>query len=113
MIGNFPRLGIKPEFRHLTCHVPQYPLSYQKRLHMINYTIENDLNGFWHPINHSLHCIPHTLVPKKLRGVVYRMRPAFDARVVNQYCELFPFQKSSRIKQIGNKFLVIFYFLSI
>ena len=84
------RLGIKPEHRNKTMYAPQYPINRDKRLYMINYVIENELNGFWVPIVSSLHCIPYTMVPKKRFGKIYRYRPAFDGRVVNQYCELMP-----------------------
>ena len=82
------RLGIKPEFRDKTMFAQQYPINEQKRRDMINYTIENEKNGFWEPIKQSLHCVPYTMVPKKRHGIIYRYRPAFDGRVVNKYCEL-------------------------
>ena len=82
------RLGIKPEHRDKTMYAPQYPINARKRLDMINYTLENIANGFWKPVKYSLHCVPYTMVPKKRHGVIYRYRPAFDGRVVNQYCEL-------------------------
>ena len=83
-------LGIKPEHRDKVMFAPQYPLSPEKRLHYINYTKLNDENKFWKPIEWSLHAIPATMVPKKWRGVFDRYRPAFDARVVNQWCQLIP-----------------------
>ena len=82
------RLGIRPEFRGKTMFAAQYPINAEKRKSMINYTIENEKNGFWHSIDYSLHCVPYTMVPKRRHGVIYRYRPAFDGRVVNQYCEL-------------------------
>ena len=82
------RLGIKPEHRDKIMFARQYPISAEKRLHMINYTIINEKNGFWHPIKFSLNCIPYTMVPKKKGGIVVRWRPAFDGRIVNQYCQL-------------------------
>ena len=84
------RLGIKPEHRDKVMYAPQYPINAQKRLYYINYTEENVKNDFWQPVNWSLHCIPATLVPKKTRGVITRYRPAFDARIVNQWCILQP-----------------------
>ena len=86
----FARLGIKPEHRDKTMYARQYPISEEKRLHMINYTIINEKNGFWKRIDFSLNCIPYTMVPKKKEGVIVRYRPAFDGRVVNQWCELMP-----------------------
>ena len=82
------RLGIKPEHRDKIMYAPQYPINPIQRLHMINYTKLNHSNGFWRPIWTSIHCVPYTMVPKKRHGVIYRYRPAFDGRVVNQYCEL-------------------------
>ncbi len=84
------RLGIKAEHRDKTMFAGQYPINAIKRLHMINYTIVNQKNGFWKRIDYSLHCVPYTMVPKKRHGVIYRYRPAFDGRPVNQYCELMP-----------------------
>ena len=83
------RLGILPQYRHIQCYVPQYPISRIKRKWMIVYTHENEKNGYWRKVAATLHCIPYTMVPKKKNGVIVRYRPAFDARVVNQYCELF------------------------
>ena len=69
--------------------VAQYPISPIKRLHMINYTYYNIKNGFWNKINYSLNSIPYTMVGKKDKnGNIVRYRPAFDGRVVNQYCQL-------------------------
>ena len=82
------RLGIKPEFRGRTMFAPQYPINAEKRKHMIRYTKLNEENNFWFKIKHSLHCVPYTMVPKRKNGVIYRYRPAFDGRVVNQYCQL-------------------------
>ena len=82
------RLGINPKFRGKTMFASQYPINEAKRRDMINYTIENENNGFWHPIKFSLHCVPYTMVPKRRHGVIYRYRPAFDGRIVNQYCDL-------------------------
>ena len=83
------RLGIMPQYRKYQCYVPQYPMTQLKRDWMIVYTIENEKNGYWHRIPTSLHCIPYTMVPKKKNGITVRYRPAFDGRIVNQYCELF------------------------
>ena len=82
------RLGIEEKHRDKIMHAPPYPISEDKRISMINYTIINEENGFWEPIKVSLHSIPYTMVPKKYKNVVYRYRPAFDGRVVNQYCKL-------------------------
>ena len=85
------RLGIKDEFRHITCFRAQYPLSVQKRLWMIEYTRKNDDNGYWEEVPQTLHCIPYLMIPKRNKeGKVIRYRPAFDARVVNQYLDLYP-----------------------
>ena len=87
---NVPKavLGIRPEHRNKIMYAPQYPINEIKRLHMINYTQQNQANGFWDRVQRSLHCIPYTMVGKKKHGVIYRYRPAFDARIVNQYCYL-------------------------
>ena len=83
------RLGIKPEHRDKIMYCPQYPISAEKRIHMINYTLINEKNGFWYKIPRSKHGMPYLCVPKKnSKGVILRYRPAFDARIVNQYCEL-------------------------
>ena len=82
------KLGIKPEHRNKVMYAAQYPISPEKRLHMINYTILNEKNGFWRRINHSVNCVPYTMVPKKKNGITVRFRPAFDGRIVNQYCLL-------------------------
>ena len=84
----YARLGIKPEHRDKSMYAPQYPISAEKRIHMINYTIKNERNGFWKKIKYSLNCVPYTMVPKKKNGQIVRFRPAFDGRVVNQYCRL-------------------------
>ena len=85
------RLGIIEKFRHITCFRAQYPLSVQKRLWMIEYTQENDINKYWTPVTRTLHCIPYLMIPKRNKdGKVIRYRPAFDARVVNQYLHLYP-----------------------
>ena len=85
------RLGIKEEFRHITCFRAQYPLSVQKRLWMIEYTEQNDINKYWSSVTRTLHCIPYLMIPKRDKnGNIIRYRPAFDARVVNQYLESFP-----------------------
>ena len=85
------RLGIIEKFRHITCFRAQYPLSVQKRLWMIEYTKHNDNNHYWHEVTRTLHCIPYLMIPKRNKnGIVIRYRPAFDARVVNQYLELYP-----------------------
>ena len=84
------RLGILPKYKHIQCYVPQYPMTPEKRAWMIIYTLENEKNGYWHKIPSSLHCIPYTMVAKRNKnGTILRYRPAFDGRVVNQYCELF------------------------
>ena len=82
------KLGIKPEHRNKVMYAAQYPISATKRLHMINYTTLNEQNGFWRPIKHSVNCVPYTMVPKKKNGIIVRYRPAFDGRIVNQYCAL-------------------------
>ena len=85
------RLGIKEEHRDKVCYVPQYNIPPKQRQFMINYTWHNDLNGFWQACYDSTNCIPYTMVAKKdSAGKISRYRPAFDARVVNQYCELIP-----------------------
>ena len=85
------RLGIKDEFRHITCFRAQYPLSVQKRLWMIEYTRQNDKNEYWAEVPQTLHCIPYLMIPKRNKeGKIIRYRPAFDARVVNQYLDLYP-----------------------
>ena len=82
-------LGIAPEHRDKILFAPQYPLSPQQRLHLINWTRENQWNGFWYWVPRSQHCIPILMVPKRNKqGVIYRYRPAFDARVLNQHCLL-------------------------
>ena len=81
------KLGIEPQHRDKTMYAPQYPISPIKRLHMINYTKHNIKNGFWKSIKYSLNSIPYTMVGKKdSNGIVTRFRPAFDGRIVNQYC---------------------------
>jgi len=83
------RLGIKPEHRDKIMYCPQYPISAEKRIHMINYTLINEDNGFWYKIPRSQHGIPYLMVPKRnANGTILRYRPAFDARIVNQYCKL-------------------------
>ena len=83
------RLGIKEAFRNVTHYLEQYPLNKQKRLAMINETIELDRNGFWIPIETSQHNIPYTVIAKKPDATGHiRHRAAFDARTINQYCEL-------------------------
>ena len=83
------RLGIKPEHRDKVMYCPQYPISAEKRIHMINYTLINEKNGFWYKIPRSQHGIPYLMVAKRnSNGVIVRYRPAFDARIVNQYCQL-------------------------
>ena len=85
------RLGILPQYRNQTCYAPQYPLTKEQRRYMINYTIEGVKNGFWRSILSSLHCLPHTMVAKRDKnGKIIKMRPAFDARIINAICELFP-----------------------
>ena len=84
------RLGIMDKYRHIQCYVPQYPMTPLKRKWMIVYTHENEENGYWSKVQSALHCIPYTMVAKKNKdGLILRYRPAFDARIVNQYCELF------------------------
>ena len=84
----YARLGIKPEHRDKTMFAAQYPINEKKRIDMINYTHFNEKNGFWKKIDYSLNCVPYTMVPKKKNGKIVRYRPAFDGRVVNQYCLL-------------------------
>ena len=84
------RLGINEDERDTLMYAPQYPINSLKRKYMINYTLINKNNGFWHPINYSLYSIPYTMIPKKRNGKVYIYRPAFDARIVNQHCTLIP-----------------------
>jgi hypothetical protein len=83
------RLGLKPELRDETLFMRQRPLSKEERLSMINYTIENDKNGFWVPIDKSEYNNPYTMVSKKpdKDGWVY-MRPAVDGRFLNEKCNL-------------------------
>ena len=84
------RLGILEKYRHIQCYVPQYPMTPIKRKWMIIYTEENRKNKYWYEVKSALHCIPYTMVAKKNKdGLILRYRPAFDGRVVNQYCELF------------------------
>ena len=83
------RLGIDPEHRDKIMFAPQYPLSAIQRLHLINWTRINADNGFWYHVARSQHCIPILMVPKRLKnGTILRYRPAFDARIVNKYCNL-------------------------
>ena len=83
------RLGIKPEHRSKTMYAPQYPINAVQRLHMINYVFHNQQNGFLKPVSRALHCIPFTMVGKKnSAGVFTRWRPAWDGRIINQYCYL-------------------------
>ena len=88
MKTEFGRLGILPEHRDKVMFAAQYPINATKRLHMINYTLINEKNGFWYKVDRSMHCIPYVMVPKKKNGVIVRYRPAFDGRVVNQWCYL-------------------------
>ena len=44
------KLGIKPEHRDKIMYCPQYPISAEKRIHMINFTLINEENGFWYKI---------------------------------------------------------------
>ena len=85
------RLGIIDKFRQTQCYVPQYPLTPLKRRWMILYTMHNQQNGFWYKVNTSLHCMPHTMVPKvhPVTREILRYRPAFDARLLNSMCELY------------------------
>ena len=82
------KLGIKPEHRDKVMYAAQYPMSRIKRLHMINWTKLNEENGFWRRIKYSVNCVPYTMIAKKKNGITVRMRPAFDGRIVNQYCQL-------------------------
>ena len=84
------RLGINEDERDTVMYAPQYPINAKKRLFMINYTLMNKNNGFWKKIKYSLHCIPYTMIPKRKNGEIYLYRPAFDARVINQFCTLIP-----------------------
>ena len=88
-LQNPVRLGLKDEYRTVTHYKEQYPLSKLKRLAMINETLENDRNGFWIPIETSQHNIPYTVIAKKPDSEGWiRHRAAFDARSINQFCEL-------------------------
>ena len=84
----YARLGIMEEHRDKTMFAPQYPINHEKRIDMINYTVLNEENGFWVKVKHSINCVPYTMVPKKKHGKIIRYRPAFDGRVVNQWCHL-------------------------
>ena len=85
------RLGIKEDMRNITCYRAQYPLTVAKRLWMIEYTKQNDANGYWATVSQTLHCIPYLMIPKRNRdGIVDRYRPAFDARIVNDIIKLMP-----------------------
>ena len=83
------RIGLKEDYRNVTHYIEQYPLNKEKKLAMINETIEMDKNGFWIPIESNQHNIPYTVIPKKpdAEGHV-RHRAAFDATGINKYCEL-------------------------
>ena len=84
------RLGIMEKYRKVTCYKSQYPLSMEQRRWMIYYTKLNIESGYWYPVTTALHCIPFTMVSKKnAKGVVTRMRPALDCRLVNTFCETF------------------------
>ena len=88
-LNRLARLGLKEEFRNVTHYLEQYPLSRDKKLAMINETIEMDKNGFWIPIESNQHNIPYTVIAKKPDKEGYiRHRAAFDARSINKYCEL-------------------------
>ena len=50
------KLGIAPEHRDKIFYRPQYPLSPLQRLHLINWTRENQFNKFWYWIPRSQHC---------------------------------------------------------
>ena len=83
------QLGLEQQHRDKILFAPQYPLSPLQRLHLINWTRENQFNGFWHFVPRSQHCIPILMVPKKNKqGLIYRYRPAFDARILNKHCKL-------------------------
>jgi len=83
------RLGIAPEHRDKTMYAAQYPLSVLQRLYLINWTKENQENGFWFPVPRSRHCMPILLVPKRYSdGTIKLYRPAFDARIINKHCIL-------------------------
>ena len=47
------RLGLKEEYRNVTHYLEQYPLNREKKLAMINETLELDRNGFWIPVKTS------------------------------------------------------------
>ena len=49
------KLGIKPEHRDKIMYCPQYPISAEKRIHMISFTLINEKNGFWYEIPRSHH----------------------------------------------------------
>ena len=89
MKTEYGRLGIKLENRDKIMFAPQYPISATKRIHMINWVLINEKNGFHYRIPQSQHSTPYLMVPKRNKqGVITRYRPAFDGRLVNQYCEL-------------------------
>ena len=100
------RLGIKPEYRDRVCYASQYSLSAQQRLWVIDYTLKNEENGYWHKVSSTMHCMPIVMVPKKnQQGVIIRYRPAFDARIVNQYCELIP-PKMPTLKDFDDIYMI-------
>ena len=83
------KLGLAPEHRNKIIFAPQYPLSPLQRLHLINWTRQNQFNGFWYSVKRSQHCIPILMIPKRTpEGRIYRYRPAFDARILNSHCIL-------------------------
>ena len=83
------RLNLKPDCRKNRYNIPQYPINQDKRIAVINETIQYDNNGFWIPCNASIHNTPYTVILKKptADGFV-RARMAFDARQVNNDCTL-------------------------
>ena len=83
------RLNLKQNCRKKRYNIPQYPINEDKRIAVINETIQYDNNGFWIPCNSSVHNTPYTVILKKptADGFV-RARMAFDARQINNDCVL-------------------------
>ena len=78
------KLGIKPIFRDKIMYCPQYSISAEKRIHMINYTLINEQNGFWYKIPRSQHGIPYLMVPKRnSNGVIMRYRHHIDQHLMH------------------------------
>ena len=83
------KLGIKPGYENKQIRTAQYPLSSEKRISMIAYTLEMDKSEFWLPIKTSINNNPYTITLKKpdAAGVI-RGRPALDMRKLNEICVL-------------------------